>query len=858
VNSATSITTTAPAGSGNVDVTVVTAGGTSAINANDHFAYTGGTPPPTVGGLAPNSGGASGGTAVTVSGTNFTGATAVAFGVNPATSFTVNNATTITATAPAGSGSVDVRVTTPEGTSATNGSDQFTYSAGNPPVVIPSPTAGGWQLNGSSTLVSSASPPNLQLTAATANQAGSAFWPTAVPGVGISAAFDASIGSGTGADGLTFTLADASATAPTALGQPGGGEGYAGIKGIAVSLDTFKNSVNPSNNFVGIATGQGPTAGTLQYVTTNSSIPSLRNTVHHFVVTTFSTGLTVTMDGSQVLTYATSLPASVLVGFTGGTGGQTDIHAVQNVSISAGTPPPSPTVTGVNPNTGPSTGGTPVTVSGTNLTGASEVDFGALPASAFTVNNATTITTTAPAGSGNVDVTVVTAGGTSAINANDQFAYTGGTPTPTVGYRGDVGRSGFYPAETGLTTANAASLKLHWTASGGVDSFAQPIVANNMVFWSDWRGVEHGSNLSGQDQWTTNIGTTTPPPGDNCSPTTSGPASTPTLATVGGVLTMFVGGGNGVFYALNAQTGAIIWQTRLGTSPDNFLWDSPALYNGVIYMGVASYGDCPLVQGQLVAMNAATGAILRTANMVPNGCIGGGIWSSPTVDTSAGTIWVTTGTPHACSSGVGMAPAIVELRASDLFVLGYWNVPVSSQGAGDPDFGGTPTLFTATINGQVRSLVGAVNKDAIFYAWDRTNVAAGPVWQSTVATASGDPAVGSIVSASWDGTNLYVGGGNTTINGTSCKGNIDALNPSTGAFVWRSCQSSQLFGGITVVPGVVVEGTLGGTVVFLNAANGSTLLSYKTGVSEVQGECAVSNGIVYIPLDNGSLAALGQ
>ena len=582
--------------------------------------------------------------------------------------------------------------------------------------------------------------------------------------------------------------------------------------------------------------------------------------MHHFVVTTFSTGLNVTMDGAQVLTYATSLPPTVLVGFTGGTGGLNDIHAVQNVSITAGPPPPSPTVTGVNPNTGPSTGGTPVTVSGTNLTGASAVDFGANPATSFTVNSATSITTTAPAGSGTVDVTVVTAGGTSATNTNDQFIYTGGTPppTPTAMYRGDLGRSGFYSSETGLTTANAATLKLHWTASGGVDSFAQPIVANNMVFWSDWRGVEHGTNLSGQDLWTTNIGTTTPPTGDNCSPTTAGPASTPTLATVGGVLTMFVGGGNGVFYALNAQTGAVIWQTRLGTSPNNFLWDSPALYNGTIYTGVASFGDCPLVQGQLVALNATTGAISGTANMVPNGCIGGGVWSSPAVDTAAGTIWVTTGNPAGCGNGVDMAPAIVELRASDLSVVGYWNVPVSGQSAGDADFGSTPTLFTATINGQVRSLVGAVNKNAIFYAWDRTNVAAGPVWQATVATASGDPAVGSIVSASWDGTNLYVGGGKATINGSSCGANIDALNPSTGAFVWRSCQSTGLFGGLTVVPGVVVEGTLGGNVVFLNAANGSTLLTYKTGVGEVQGECAVSNGIVYIPLDNGSLVALGQ
>jgi hypothetical protein len=813
-------------------------------------------PAPTVSLVNPLTGPA--GTPVTISGTNFTGATAVSFGANPAANFTVNNATTITATAPPGSGTVDVRVTTSTGVSATSANDQFTYSAGSSPVVIPSPNAGGWQLNGSATLVSSGSPPNLQLTAATTNEAGSAFWPTALPGVGISAAFDASIGSGTGADGLTFTLADASSSSPTALGSAGGGEGFSGINGIAVSLDTYQNSVNPSNNFVGIATGPGPTAGTLHYVTTNSSIASLRTTVHHFVVTTFSTGLSVTMDGSQVLSYSTSLPPSVLVGFTGGTGGMTDIHAVQNVSITAGPPPPVPTVTALSPATGSSAGGTSVTISGTGLTGASEVNFGAMAASTFTVNSDSSITATSPPGSGTVDVTVVTGGGTSATNVNDEFTFMGSPPPSSVAtYRGDLGRSGYYPSESGLTTTNAANLKVHWTAAGGIDTFAQPIVANNMVFWSDWNGTEHGANLNGQDLWTTNIGTTTPPASDNCSPTTSGPTSTPTLGTVGGVLTLFVGGGNGIMYALNAQTGSVVWQTRLGTSPDNFLWDSPALYNGIIYMGVASYGDCPLVQGKLVALNATTGAITATADMVANGCVGGGIWSSPTVDTSAGTIWVTTGTPNACN-GNSYAPAVVELRASDLSVLGYWNVPVSSQSAGDPDFGGTPTLFTATINGQVRSLVGAVDKDGIFYAWDRTNPAAGPVWQSTISVASGDPSVASIVSAAWDGTNLYVGGGSVTINGTSCVGSIDALNPSTGAFVWRSCQSSRMYAGITAVPGVIVEGTLGGNVLFLNAGTGATLLSYTTAASEIQGECTVSSGIVYVPLANGSLLALGQ
>ncbi len=49
----------------------------------------------------------------------------------------------------------------------------------------------------------------------------------------------------------------------------------------------------------------------------------------------------------------------------------------------------------------------------------------------------------------------------------------------------------------------------------------------------------------------------------------------------------------------------------------------------------------------------------------------------------------------------------------------------------------------------------------------------------------------------------------------------------------------------------------GGNVVFLNTANGATVLTYNTH-SMVQGEVTVSNGIVYVPLTNGNLIALGQ
>jgi IPT/TIG domain len=85
--------------------------------------------PPTVTGVSPRSGPTVGGTTVTITGSAFTGATAVHFGTTSATTFTVNSDTQVTATSPAhAAGTVDVTVTTPLGTSAISASDQFTYA----------------------------------------------------------------------------------------------------------------------------------------------------------------------------------------------------------------------------------------------------------------------------------------------------------------------------------------------------------------------------------------------------------------------------------------------------------------------------------------------------------------------------------------------------------------------------------------------------------------------------------------------------------------------------------------------------------------------------------------------------------
>jgi len=138
-NSDTTITAVSPAANaaGTVTVSVTTASGASTANpaGANQFTYT--LPPaPAVSSISPTSGPTTGGTSVTISGTNFTNASAVNFGATAATKFTVASNTQITATSPANNSTaaVDVTVTTPSGTSPATSTqspsstaDQFTY-----------------------------------------------------------------------------------------------------------------------------------------------------------------------------------------------------------------------------------------------------------------------------------------------------------------------------------------------------------------------------------------------------------------------------------------------------------------------------------------------------------------------------------------------------------------------------------------------------------------------------------------------------------------------------------------------------------------------------------------------------------
>jgi polyvinyl alcohol dehydrogenase (cytochrome) len=437
------------------------------------------------------------------------------------------------------------------------------------------------------------------------------------------------------------------------------------------------------------------------------------------------------------------------------------------------------------------------------------------------------------------------------------YAAAGDWPT----YLMENGRSGYNGAETIINATTAPNLKLHWTHTAAGSISTQPVEANGLVYWGSWDGYEHATNLNNTTVWTRNLGQTTD---SSCVPPKVGVASTATIGsvTINGVSTSvnFVGGGNGNFYAINATTGTIIWQTPLGSPPSHFLWSSPALYNGSIYEGMASFGDCPLVQGQLIQMNASTGQVQHIFNVVPNGCTGGGVWGSPTIDAVNNTIYMATGNAGSCSSAEPFTTALVEVSATDLSFRSSWQLP-SAERVPDSDFGSTPTLFSVTINGVVHSLVGMQNKNGKFYAFDRANINTGPIWRATIAVGGSCPQCGQggISPSAWDGKTLYVAGGSTSINGTQCKGSLRALNPASGAFIWQHCLlSGTVLGAVTEVPGVLAVGQ-GSYLILLSASSGLTLFRYQDTTSGAlfYGAASISNGVLYIGNQDGHLYAFG-
>src|SRR5438552_12738771 len=130
---------------------------------------------------------------------------------------------------------------------------------------------------------------------------------------------------------------------------------------------------------------------------------------------------------------------------------------------------------------------------------------------------------------------------------------------------------------------------------------------------------------------------------------------------------------------------------------------------------------------------------------------------------------MTTGNPVE-TPDVGDGESILRLDGTTLARLDKWTVPATARSS-DGDFGASPVLFKAPGYGGARALVGACNKNGMFYAFNRDALSDGPVWQRRVGAASTEPPA-CLAGAAYDGDRLYVGANTTSIAGTTYGGSL--------------------------------------------------------------------------------------
>ena len=412
-----------------------------------------------------------------------------------------------------------------------------------------------------------------------------------------------------------------------------------------------------------------------------------------------------------------------------------------------------------------------------------------------------------------------------------------------------------------LNVAAAATLKLKFaTATGGPIASSASIVGTT-AYVGSWDGYEYAINTqTGAVIWKQFLGTTTDP---GCDPVNIGITSS--AAVVNGVL--YVGGGGAYWYALDPTTGDILWKVYTGDNSQagaHYNWSSPLILGNYAYIGVASNCDNPLVQGQLLQVAISgpmQGQIVNTYSFVPDGEVGGGVWTTPTYDATTNTIFASTGTLNDHTQT--QSQAIVALNATTLQYENSWQLPFPAASI-DSDWGTTPTLTTDAAGDQ---LLSVANKNGILYTFNRNNLAAGPIWQKQIAIGGDCPTCGdgTIASGIFANGTLYYAGGSNITGGTDAQGagpgshgsggSISAFSPGTGAVLWERQTEGPIIGSPAYVNGMIglVQGS---TFEVLNAANGQLLYSYLM-PGPAYGGVSVARSQFYVGDYNDDLYAFG-
>lgn len=465
----------------------------------------------------------------------------------------------------------------------------------------------------------------------------------------------------------------------------------------------------------------------------------------------------------------------------------------------------------------------------------------------------------------------------------------GGVGWSTAG--GDRQNTRHQASESRISPTTVAGLTTKWVTSTGGDVSATPAVDATRVYVPDWAGNLYAvDRATGAIAWQRTISSYTGVPGDKARAT---PAVTDTALVIGNQGPF---GGGGAVMAVNKSTGALLWRTQVESHPAAIITQSATVFDGVVYVGVASQEEaiagfdptypCCSFRGSFAALDAKTGAILWKTYTTPNASYpGNAVWgSSPAIDTKRRSVYIATGnnydvpdTALACVQANEGNPTAqlaclptdnhfdsilaLDMRtgaikwATRALAFDAWTVgcifdpnhPNCPQPAGpDYDFGQAPQLFR-TASG--RELVGAGQKSGQYWALDPSTGAVQWVTQAGPGGTAGGLQWGSAV----DGRRVYTANANSDLKpwpapGGATTGVWSGLDAATGQVLWetRPPHGGSTSGPVTTANGVVFGCSLDplGHMYALNAATGQVLWTFASGGSCLSG-AAISNGTVY-------------
>jgi hypothetical protein len=405
-------------------------------------------------------------------------------------------------------------------------------------------------------------------------------------------------------------------------------------------------------------------------------------------------------------------------------------------------------------------------------------------------------------------------------------------------YGHDQARTNCNLSETAIGSSNVTKLIPLWTVDVGTNgspSSSAPIVSQGVVYVGS--SVGSGPNYfaitasSGSPLWGQDVGHPDPVLG----PFPCGNVGVGSTGAVGaGILA--VGGGDSAYYALDPSSGNIVWRLPLNAGSSAFPWESPLIANSLVYLGIASGCDNPVVPGQILAVDPSSGTVVQDEFLATAAAPGAGIWNSPSLTPDGLSLFIATGEDNGTNGTTNpYAQSIVGLNSTSLAV-----VESNKQGpiGQDADYGTTPIIFSDETG---RVLVGAAQKTGVFYAYLKGQVDKGPIWSRSVGLVIGLASAYDATAGS--GGTLFFGGA----QGFEIGVKIYAVDPATGQDRLTPIPvAGQIYGNLAIANGLLyVNEGVDGVFVYDDKTGAQITALVPPSPGPVYTGVTVSNGVVY-------------